>query len=403
MRKRKAQRTNLSIMKGVIAMALIVLLVCYLFLTMVSCTDGGPRVHVSGSITDAEDSTLVLEEMTLNGVQPVDSVRLKADGRFVLSAPVDTSSAPEFYRLRIAQQVINFVIDSLEEITVETSLKRMASDYDIKGNDASRTMKTITLLNQQLQQQLSRLYQDSTLSLLLKEERAREIVDAYKTRLKRDFILKDPSSPAAYFALFQSFGPQMLFNPESDKSDVQYFAAVATQWEARYPGALRTENLRNIALRGLRNTRPARPVEIQIDGDKVRETGIIDFGFPDLNGRERRLSDFGDKVLLLDFTSYALPQAQERILLLRDLYEKYHSRGLEIYQVSLDGDEHFWKTKSEQLPWVCVHCAEGVTNDMVQLYGIQHLPAFFLIGRGSMLKARDEQIPDLPRAIEAEL
>ena len=403
MRKRKAQRTNQNIMKGVIAMALIVLLVCFLFLSMLSCTDGGPRFQVTGNITDAEDSTLVLEAMTLSGVLPLDSVRLKADGRFALSAPADTSSAPEFYRLRIAQQVINFVVDSLEDITVEASFKRMSSDYDIQGNEASRTMKTITLLNQQLQQQLSRLYQDSTLSLLLKEERARALVDIYKTRLKQDFILKDPSSPAAYFALFQSFGPQMLCTPESDKSDVQYFAAVATQWEAHYPGALRTENLRNIALRGLRNTRSARPVEIQIDGEKVRETGIIDFGFPDLSGRERRLSDFSDKVLLLDFTAYALPQTQERILLLRDLYEKYHSRGLEIYQVSVDDDEHFWKTKSEQLPWVCVFCAEGLSNDMIHLYGIQHLPAYFLIGRGSMLKARDEQIPDLARAIEAEL
>ena len=43
----------------------------------------------------------------------------------------------------------------------------------------------------------------------------------------------------------------MLFHPESDTSDVQYFAAVATQWEILYPGALRTQNLRNIATTGL--------------------------------------------------------------------------------------------------------------------------------------------------------
>ena len=271
-------------------MALIVLLVCFLFLSMISCTDGGPRVQVNGTITDAEDSTLILEAMTLDGVVPVDSVRLEADGRFALSAPADTNAAPEFFRLRIAQQVINFVVDSTEEITVEATSARMATDYDIQGNEASRTMKTITLLNHQLQQQLAQVYQDDTHSIIEKEEHARELVEAYKLRLKRDFILKDPSSPAAYFALFQSFGPQLLFNPEDDKNDVQYFAAVATQWEIRYPHSLRTENLRNIALRGLRNTRPAQPIEIQLDGEKVRETGIIDFGFPDLNGRERRLS-----------------------------------------------------------------------------------------------------------------
>ena len=49
-------------------MALIVLLVCYLFLTMVSCSPAGERFHIQGTISGAEDSTLVLEAMTLNGV-----------------------------------------------------------------------------------------------------------------------------------------------------------------------------------------------------------------------------------------------------------------------------------------------------------------------------------------------
>ncbi len=406
MRKRKAQKTNQAIMRGVIAMALIVLLVCYLFLTMVSCTSSGPTSRVDGTITNAKDSTLVLEAMTLSGIQPIDSVRLKEDGYFsftIQAAVQDSTASPEFYRLRIARQVINFVVDSLTDIYVEAPFARMATDYDIEGNEASRTMKTISLLNIQLQQQLAALGDDPSLSALEKMDRARELVTAYKQTLKTDFILRDPASPAAYFALFQTIGSQMLFNPEDDKSDVQYFAAVATQWDERYPAAPRTENLRNIALRGLRNTRPTRPLDIQIDGDKVRETGIIDFGFPDIRGRERRLSDLRDNVVLLDFTAYALPQSQQRIIELRELYNTYHSRGLEIYQVSLDADEHYWKTMSEALPWVCVYCSEGIMNDIVQLYGVQALPSYFLVGRGAELKARGEQIPDLRKAIEAEL
>lgn len=414
MRKRKAQKTNQAIMRGVIAMALIVLLVCYLFLTMVSCTSSGPTFRVDGVISDAKDSTLVLEAMTLSGVEPVDSMRLKADGRFsfkVPAAPQDSTAAPEFYRLRIARQVINFVVMASEgssegpltNIHVEASFPRMATDYDIQGNDASRTMKTISLLNIQLQQQLAALDTVSTLSTLEKIDRAKLLVSQYKQTLKTDFILRDPLSPAAYFALFQTIGSQMLFNPEDDRSDVQYFASVATQWDEHYPTAARTENLRNIALRGLRNTRQTRPIELEIDGDKVHESGIIDFGFPDIRGRERRLSELKDNVVLLDFTAYSLPQSQQRNILLRELYAKYHSRGLEIMQVSLDADEHYWKTMCEALPWICTHCAEGITNDIVQLYGVTSLPTYFLVARGSDLRARDTQIPDLEKAIEAEL
>lgn len=406
MKRRKAQRTNQNIMRGVIAMALVVLLVCYLFLTMVSCSSAGEKFRVSGTITDAADSTIVIEAMTLGGIEAIDSVRLGADGTFAFDVPVgvqDSTASPEFYRLRIARQVINFCVDTIAEVTITAPFARMATDYDIQGNAASRTMKTISLLNIQLQQQLAALSDDPRLSALEKMDRAKTLVADYKQTLKRDFIVRNPASPAAYFALFQTIGSQMLFNPEDDKSDVQYFAAVATQWDERYPASARTANLRNIALRGLRNTRPSRPIELQIDGDKVRETGIIDFGFPDLHGRQRRLSELSDKVVLLDFTAYALPESQQRNMELRELYNAYHHRGFEIMQVSVDNDEHYWKMMSEALPWVCVYCAEGIGNDIVQLYGIQSLPTYFIVGRGAELKARDEQISDLRKAIEAEL
>ena len=400
MNRRKAQRTNQTIMRGVIAMALIVLLICYLFLSMVSCTQGQPGVSVQGTVSEACDSTLILEAVQLDGVHPLDSVSLSADGHFAFTLPADTASIPEFYRLRIARQIINFVVDTIAPVIVEATYPRMSTDYDLHGNEASRTMKTLSLLNIQLQQQLNHLADDPALSALEKQERAQQMVNHYKQTLKRDYILKDPTSPAAYFALFQTIGNQMLFNPEDDRSDIQYFAAVATQWDILYPHHRRTENLRNIALRGLRNTRPGRTIELQIDGDKVHETGIIDFGFSDIHGVQRRLSDYAASVVLLDFTAYSLPHSQQRIMELRELYADYHSRGLEIYQVSVDADEHYWKTMCEQLPWVCVYCAEGITNDMIRLYGVESLPSYFLIGRGSELQARGENIPDLRKAIE---
>ena len=372
MRRRKAQRTNQAIMRGVIAMALLVLLVAYLFLTMVSCTQSPRGVPVQGTISDAPDSTLVLEAMTLRGVQPLDSVRLSADGTFSFAVPADSASIPEFYRLRIARRVINFVIDSLAPVTIEAPYARMSTHYDIHGNAASRMMKTISLLNIQLQQRLHVLQSDSALSALEKSERAQQLVDAYKQTLKGDYILKAPASAAAYFALFQTIGHQMLFNPEDDRSDIQFFAAVATQWDQLHPHHPRPENLKHIA-------------------------------FPDIRGRERRLSDFGDNVVLLDFTAYSLPRSQQRNIELRELYAAYHARGLEIYQVSLDADEHFWKTMCEQLPWVCVSCPEGGDNDMVKLYNVMQLPTTFLIGRGSELRTRIADFADLRKAIEAEL
>ena len=122
--------------------------------------------------------------------------------------------------------------------------------------------------------------------------------------------------------------------------------------------------------------------------------------FPDINGEERTLSDLRGQVVLLDFMAFTMDGSTERILLLRELYGKYHDRGLEIYQVSLDPSQHLWKQRCEALPWVSVYCEDGLESDMLQLYNVSHLPCFFLIDRNCDLQARWEDITDLEQAIE---
>ena len=58
------------------------------------------------------------------------------------------------------------------------------------------------------------------------------------------------------------------------------------------------------------------------------------------------------KVVLLDFSVFQSPAGAPHNMMLRELYNKYAKDGLEIYQVSLDADEHYWKTAAGNLPWV---------------------------------------------------
>ena len=85
--------------------------------------------------------------------------------------------------------------------------------------------------------------------------------------------------------------------------------------------------------------------------------------------------------------------------MLRELYDKYHASGLEIYQVSTDEDEHFWKQQTAALPWVCVRAEGADANEILMRYNVQQLPTFFLVDRNSMLYKRDTQMKDF----EAEL
>jgi peroxiredoxin len=183
---------------------------------------------------------------------------------------------------------------------------------------------------------------------------------------------------------------------------VKVFAAVATCWDTYFPGAERGENLHNIAIDGMKNVRIVQAKSQQvIDESKVVEAGVIDIELTDNQGQVRRLSDLKGKVVLLDFHLFGLQDSPQRILTLRELYNKYHAQGLEIYQVSLDSDEHFWKQTTAALPWISVRDPEGPDSQRLMLYNVQSVPEFFLIDRGNNLVKRSSQIKDIDTEIKA--
>ena len=103
---------------------------------------------------------------------------------------------------------------------------------------------------------------------------------------------------------------------------------------------------------------------------------------------------------MIDFTVYNNAMSAAHNLALRELYNKYASQGLEIYQISLDADEHFWKTSSDNLPWICVRDANGAYSQYVTLYSVTNLPAVFLVNRANELSARGETITNLEESIK---
>ena len=103
---------------------------------------------------------------------------------------------------------------------------------------------------------------------------------------------------------------------------------------------------------------------------------------------------------MLDFNVYGHPQSSARVLVMRELYNKYAHQGLEIFQVSLDENEHFWKTAVENIPWVCVRSEDAPYTKEANLYGVRELPTYFLINRNGELVKRDEMVKDLEKEIQ---
>jgi hypothetical protein len=354
---------------------------------------------IEGNITGAADTVLYLEHLTLGeGAKAIDSVRLKKDGAFRFAK--EAVGNPEFYRLRIGGQGINLGIDSTETIKVTASLDSMSFGYKVEGSGTCDTIRLLCLKLADLERKARRISTDRNYTIQERDSMINRLVEQYKTEVKLAYIQNRYGTAYSYYACFQTLGNQLVFDPMYDKSDLTWFRAVANAWNDLYPQSQRTENLVGIVKECQRQQAKPREIVLNIDGDKVRELGIIDMTFPDIHGQERTLSSLRGKVVLLDFTAFSMDGSTERTLLLRELYEKYHDRGFEIYQVSLDPSEHLWKQRSEALPWVSVYCEEGLDSDMLTLYNVQHLPCYFLIDRNCDLQARQEDIPDLEQAIE---
>lgn len=378
-----------------------ILFVALAAMTLSAC-NSEPKFKVEGEVSGADGKMLYLEASALEGIVPMDSVKLKGDGSF--SFKQVRPASPEFYRLRVDDKVINFSIDSTETVQVKAPYTDFATAYTVEGSSNSTKIKELTLKQMQLQNSVNSLVQtmqahkmgadvfEDSLAVLLKN---------YKDEVKINYIFAAPNTAVAYFALFQKLNNYLIFDPLNSKDDIKCFAAVATSLNNYYPHADRSKNLYNIVIKGMKNTRTPQQKVLEIPEDVVSETGVIDISLRDIKGNVRKLSELKGKTVLLDFTIYQSATSASHNYMLRDLYDKYAGQGLEIYQISLDADEHFWKTTTDNLPWICVRDGNGVYSTVASAYNVQSLPSIFLINKNNELSARGETIKDLEAAVKA--
>lgn len=360
-----------------------------------------PKFKVEGEVSGADGKMLYLEASALEGVVPLDSVKLKSSGSFRFKQ--NRPASPEFYRLRLGDKVINFSIDSTETVDVKADYNAFSTAYTVEGSPNSSKIKELTLKQMHLQDEVNALLQSMQkheIGTDVFEEKLAELLKTYKDEVKINYIFAAPNTAAAYFALFQKLNNYLIFDPLNSKDDIKCFAAVATSLNNYYPHADRSKNLYNIVIKGMKNTRTPKQKVLELPEEAITETGVIDINLRDMKGNVHKLSDLKGKAVILDFTIYQSAVSASHNYMLRDLYDRYAAQGLEIYQVSLDADEHFWKTTAGNLPWICVRDANGVYSAVAASYNVKTIPSVFLINKKNELSARGETIKNLEAAVK---
>jgi peroxiredoxin len=357
---------------------------------------------VEGVVVGANGQKLYLEHTGLSSVTTIDSIELKANGKFRFSEPAP--KYPDFYRLRLKNNLIHLSVDTCETIEIVADAHTFSTSYTVEGSENCKALKEITLAQLDAAHEVHKLRESYGMKLIpdtTYQSSIVEAVSAYKDTVKK-YIFGNPKSAAAYFALFQQIDGLWIYDLY-DRTDSRAYGAVATSYKLYYPESPRTKQLETLALQSLRVIRGERLLQNNL-ADKAQEVGYIEIELPDVNGKKIKLSETAQgKAVLVNFTAFQTEWSSEFNITLNELYNKYKASGFEIYQVSLDRDEHFWKNVVVHLPWVSVHDPQSVYSSSAAAYNVRQLPALFLINRHGQLFKRIESVETLSNDVKEAL
>lgn len=364
----------------------------------IACGDKSAQFTVEGKITNADSSTVYLEKRELNSTTILDSAKLNTEGNFELKGAAP--QYPELYILRLNGQVINLAIDSIETIQVNADSKTFATDYAITGSEQSQQLKAVVLEQYKANREILNLQEKFNKKEINESTflaQIQDVAQTYRTEAQK-IIFSDLKSPAAYFALFHKVGDLLFFDPY-DKSGYKVFAAVATAWDMSYPDSPRAKQLKEFTLQAMKIRKQGDLSNIDVDNvSEVNSQEYFKIELPNVDGNPISTSSLNGKVVLIDFTVYQADESPLHNIELNKLYNKYKG-NLEIYQISLDNDAHFWKNAASNIPWVAVHESRSVNSPLLQRFNVQQLPAMYLIDKNGAMSKRLEPTDNIDSEI----
>lgn len=367
-----------------------------------SCSGGPQKFKISGTIQQASDQVLILEELSMSDRAVVDSAILSKTGEFKLTGKL---SGPAFFALRLKNQpedVITLVVYPDDRIKVYSAAGKMASSYTVSGSNDSELIRQLQeKVSQSLAKinDLGKIYQDSINSPNIM--RVRNYLDSLYTQIEtehHDFtaslIKNNPASMASLMAIYQQLTPRIpvIKWPQ----DSALIVEVEKELMSKYPQSEPVQVLSK-QLQEFRDRERALASRVKF------EIGMVapDFSLPDVNGQLISLASLKGKYVLLDFwASWCAPCVAENPNLVK-AYTRYAAKGFEILQVSLDKDRDSWlnQIKKDRLNWKHVSDLKFWDSPIVKLYGINSIPFNLLLDKEGKVIAKDLRGEELEKEL----
>ena len=383
-------------MNKLISSTLFLLVASLLLLS--SCDSKGKSFSIKGEIASADGQVLYLEHRGLGGLEIIDSLKLKENGKF--SFKEQAPANPEFYQLRLGEQIIVFAVDSIEQLQLTADASDLYNSYKIEPTILNEQIKKVMNMQGVAKKDIADLmsqHKNKEIADVAFMEKVDSVLSVYKT-FANNLILGNPSSAAAYYAVFQKIDDYLIFDPY-DKRDYAMFGAVATSWNRFYPETPRTKHLYEFTMNALRVRKQQEQQNSLVDNITVTESQLPDISLLNVKGQTTSLSSFRGSVVLLDFTAYKTDFSLQHNQTIARVYDKYKSKGMVVYQISFDSDTHFWKNVSTELPWTTVYDPQSVNSTLLKGYNVRELPTAYILNKEGDVVKRVEDFDQLEQYI----
>ena len=358
------------------------------------------KTRVEGTLAGAPDSQVVVKLLDINTYKVLDTLKTNGSGAFSYKMDV-LPGQPEFvYLFYKDTKIASLLLENGDKVRVESDT---LGNWTVEGSPESEKLQQIEAdYNAFIRKFVDELSQTDIATASPEEIKAMqrrmgtEYVAYYRKALQ--YVLTNARSLTVVPVFFQNITETFpIFNQDTDAI---IFANVCDTLKTVYPDSRYVKALEREA-NSRKNT-----LQINQRIQTAPELGYPDLNLPDVNGKKVALSSLDSRVVMIHFWTANEPtHVLFNAEVLKPIYEKYHAKGFDIYEICVDTDKAQWAAvvRNQQLPWTNVCDGLGVASPAFTLYAVDRIPTSVVIVDGQLNTTEIEAEAGLRRFLDRTL